>query len=123
VAVEGSYENGLEDSNTVPSDLEGPSSMPSAKNIGDAKVGRSEEEILDILMFKFDEQIISHLHKWAKEAILKQEERVFAKVKGALGPAPSISDFRTQVKNFYGDCQNFGNKLSLHLPQRSNNTS
>jgi hypothetical protein len=88
VAVEGSYEDGLEDSNTVISNLEGPSSMPSAKNNGDAKVRRSEEEILDILMFKFDEQIISHLDKRAKEAILKQEEieeeRVFAKVKGAI---------------------------------------
>ncbi len=88
MAVEGSYEDGLEDSNTVPSDLEGPSSMPSAKNTGDAKVGRSEEVILDILIFKFDEQIISHLDKRAKEAILKQEEieeeRVFAKVKGAI---------------------------------------
>jgi len=62
--------------------------MPSAKNTGDAKVGRSEEKILDILMFKFDVQIISHLDKRAKEAILKQEEieeeRVFAKVKGAI---------------------------------------
>ncbi len=110
----------------MPSDLEGSSSMPSAINTGDGKVGRPEEEILDIL--KFDEQIISHLDKRAKEAILKQEEiedeRIFAKVKGAiegrsidlllesLTSAPKLKHFMEIV-----------NKLSLHLPQRFNNTS
>jgi hypothetical protein len=87
--------------------------MPSAKNTGDSKVGRSEEEILDILMFKFDEQIISHLDKRAKEAILKQEkikeERVFAKVKGAI--EGRILDLLLESLT-----------SAPKLPQRSNNT-